>query len=402
MKLRTKRIDIEQYLLIYLCMLNTSSKMLKMFQDQIIVFTFLVCTVLMIIGKVKLKNSYFGWIAVLFLWIFVQHVALQGNISILSVANLLSKYLVAYCAVAIRPKKFVECFVKTICFFAGVSLLFYCVSFTPVSSVMKVILITNNDSCWVGNVSYGRLLYHYMPGYTRNVGIFNEPGVYQLFLNVALFFTLFKRNELCLSDRKYSVSIAILVLSVITAASTAGYITMIILIMGYVFSLRKAWGTKKVGVIITILIALGIFIQTDLFNEVFAEKLLLSSDEIFANGTGNARVASILLDLQYIRNNIWGNGYSSSWVNTSTIATFETGSSVGLTSMVNVYGVPISTLIYCLYIWAFKKCSSTNTEFVILLLMFISSFLSQPWILTPVYLVIFSYAFFHNINRSEV
>lgn len=394
--------SILQCFLIYMCFLNTSSKAASMFDSGFIVFTLVVCVACFFVWNIKILKRYAYFMLILFVWILLQHYVIQGNISIVSTLNLMSKFLIAYCAVKADVDHYFERFVRVTIVMAICSLVFFLLSQTPAANLMTYVFIPNHALSWTGNISYGRFLYHYMPGYTRNVGIYSEPGVFQLFLNLCLFCVLFMQEYCKISEKKARVYTLILLFTIITTMSTAGYITTLIILAGYIIKVRKQLSVRNMAILLIIIVSLAVFSQTEIFYESFLKKLQFSASGTFKAGTGNARLASILLDLKYIANNVWGNGYSGSWINTSTIAQSEVGSSVGLTSMVNVYGIPIAIIIYGSYLWAFRKTAKEPLGFLVLLLTFISGFLSQPWILTPVYLTILSYGFCANHIRSDV
>ena len=67
----------------------------------------------------------------------------------------------------------------------------------------------------------------------RNTGIFREPGVYQIYLNIALLF-YYNQNR----DKIVTIVSAVLVLAVITTMSSAG-IVVALAIIGYQFMQQK-------------------------------------------------------------------------------------------------------------------------------------------------------------------
>lgn len=397
MKIKIK--VILQYIFIYLCLLNTSSKVNKMFQQQVLSISLLLCLGVLFFGVAKLKKNYFYSLLIFFGFLVLQHTLLQKDISLFSVVIILNKFIVAYCAVAISREFFFDRYVKMLVFFALASIIFYFIGISPMNDFLTKILMVNYDSCWTGNISYGRFIYHYIPNYTRNVGIFNEPGVFQLFLNVALFILLFWNKKIDMSPVKRQNSIAIILVAILTAASTAGFLTTLIIIVCYIMKKQGMTGKKKVFLLTILLVFFLVFSQTEFYYKNFASKLSYSNGR-FNEGTGNARLASILIDLYYIVRFPLGQGFTGTWVNNLGYALQESGSSVGLTTIVFTYGIPLAMIIYGYYIWAFRKLANYRMEFWVLLLMFISSFLAQPWVLTPVYLVFFSAAFFIENNKE--
>lgn len=380
-----------QYLLVYLCFLNTVSKFYSMYADAMIIGSLVLSVLLIVAGKVKLYRSYLSYVMIVFMAIFLQHTIIQGNIGFNSVLNLLSKFLLSYCTVYVCGKQFIKRFVNTTVFLSVTSLVCYAISFTPMEFLLRTVFSVNNASNWMGNVSYGKLIYHYMPGYERNVGIYSEPGVFQLFLCLALFWVLFGNRDYCSVGKERVIHLGILILTIITTASTAGYITMLLLFILY-FVNRRSISIGGMVAVVVALFCVNLFTMSDIFQEVFVAKMQFSNGQ-FTGGTGNARLASILSDLQHISNNIWGYGFSGSWSNVSSVHSYDNGSSVGLTSTVNVYGIPISMALYGGFFWAFSKITDKFHVAIILMATFISSFLSQPWVLMPVYLMMFSYGF---------
>lgn len=380
-----------QHLLVYLCFLNTVSKFYSMYADAMIIGSLVLSALLIAVGKVKLYKTYFCFVMIIFMAVFLQHTVIQGNIGFNSVLNLLSKFLLSYCTVYVCGKQFIERFVNTTVFLSVTSLICYAISFTPMEFLLRTVLSVNNASNWMGNISYGKLIYHYMPGYTRNVGIYSEPGVFQLFLCLALFWVLFGNRDYYSIGRGKKIYIGILILTIITTASTAGYITALLLIILY-FVNRRSISIGGMIAVVVALLGVYLFTMSDIFQEVFVAKMQFSGGQ-FTGGTGNARLASILSDLKHISNNIWGHGFSGSWSNVSGVYSYDNGSSVGLTSTVNVYGIPISIALYCGFFWAFSKITDRFNLALILATTFISSFLSQPWVLMPVYLMMLSYGF---------
>lgn len=390
MKIEVSKKALIQYFLIYLCLLNTSSYFSRIIGDGFIVFTMLISVILMLLNIVPIKKNYFCTIGGLFAFITIQHCLIQEDIGFNSLMNLLSKFLIAYCAVKYDVSNFKDRFVKLTAMLSLISSICFLISLSPLEPLLRIILIQNSST------SYGGLLYHYIVDYGRNVGIFREPGVYVIFLNLALFFILFFGNL----DKDKLKYLFFIILGLATAGSTAGYITALIVLLGFVTSKRNQLNVKTVVILLGAIVGVMIFIQTDYFYENFTSKMMFQ-DGKFAEGTGNARLASMMIDISLIKNNFWGTGMTGVWTNTSSIAVHEVGSSVGLTATILAYGIPLSIFIYAIFIWAFKRISSTKIIFCTLIAMFISSFLSQPWVLSPSYLMIVALGFCLDNNSIQ-
>lgn len=406
MIIRYDKYKILQYFLLYICMLNTPSKASNMYGDNFIIFTAVLSAVVIALGYVRLEKNPFYILGGLCFIIFLQHVLIQNDISINSFLNTASKILISYCAVMIDKESFLRRFVKLTVIVACFSLVFFFLTQIGAESFVSSILITNHAPCRTGNISYGRFLYHHMPNYGRNVGLYNEPGVYQLYLNLALLFLLFQSKKMGLSRKQTTRYSIVLVVTIITAMSTAGYLEMFVIIALYMVSLRKKLSGKKIGFIVAAIFMLVLFAQTELFQDVFVSKLEWSDEGRFEAGTGNARLASFMIDFNYILQNPLGYGHSNVWVNTSSFASNEVGSSVGLTTYIVGYGVPIAFLTYTLYCMAFIRIGEDKIQRIALILSFVLAFSSQPWVMTPVYLTLMVYGIVkkkeeYSVNNAD-
>ena len=391
MIIRYDKYKILQYFLLYMCMLNTPSKVSDIYGDNFIIFTAVLLVVIVTLGYVRLEKKPCYILGGLCFIIFFQHVLIQNDISINSLLNTSSKIFISYCAVMIDKESFLRRFVKLTVIVACFSLILFFLTQIGAESFVSSILITNHAPCWTGNISYGRFLYHHIPDYGRNVGLYNEPGVYQLYLNLALLFLLFQSGIMGFSRKQATKYSLVLIITIITTMSTAGYIEMFVIIALYMVSLRKELSAKKVGIIVAIIFILTLFAQTELFQAVFISKLEWSDEGRFVTGTGNARLASFMIDFNYILQNPLGYGSLNNWVNTSSFASNEVGSSFGLTAYIVSYGVPIAFLIYTLYCVSFIHIGENNIQRIALILSFILAFSSQPWVMTPVYLTLMVY-----------
>ncbi|MDF2013704.1 hypothetical protein P2R53_18180 [Priestia megaterium] len=131
--------------------------------------------------------------------------------------------------------------------------------------------------------------------YFRNQGPFWEPGAFQAYLNIAVFFQFFLLN------RKYKhVELLILVVSILTTLSTTGIMVLCLLILAKsIESKRKEW-KSNVLYFITIFIILAICLFNNNINEELFSKFDASSTSIISSQT---RKESILINLKMISQN---------------------------------------------------------------------------------------------------
>lgn len=91
----------------------------------------------------------------------------------------------------------------------------------------------------------------------RNYSIFREPGVFQIFLCIALIFLLFSVNAGKI--KKYKTKIAITLVAILTTRSTAGYLILAIILIIWLFK-KKNPGKEKDSKYTLIAIIVSLFI----------------------------------------------------------------------------------------------------------------------------------------------
>lgn len=125
-------------------------------------------------------------------------------------------------------------------------------------------------------------------GFLRNCGPFWEPGMYAVFLNIALAFNLFIYK----SSNKWINRV--LLLSLATTFSTGGYVVGLLLIILVIF-LRKTNPILKVISITTVVIACFYIIEFDFIGDKITTQI-----EIATVGNDNSRFGAILTQLKMI------------------------------------------------------------------------------------------------------
>ncbi|WP_407879619.1 O-antigen ligase family protein [Owariibacterium komagatae] len=96
-----------------------------------------------------------------------------------------------------------------------------------------------------GNEIHQFILLHSFCGFKdfRNSSIFWEPGIFQIYLNVGLFFLLFQ-NVYRAQKKLYYVALLLFVVSILTTKSTTGYIVLVGIVC---YWLLVKWKNKSIG-----------------------------------------------------------------------------------------------------------------------------------------------------------
>jgi len=127
----------------------------------------------------------------------------------------------------------------------------------------------------------------------RNFGIFREPGVFMIYLNLAYFFELFSFEK----SKKRLVSYFI---AIILTLSTSGYLILFLISVFYLVKKRKV-KYHLLFIVILLAISFVLFKYESIYNILFYK---------IENKTGSyyARLASLTVPLEMFKNNIFGIG----------------------------------------------------------------------------------------------
>lgn len=225
------------------------------------------CCILGEAYKIFIKNVFIPW---MFMFVFILIVPLFWDDSILTyIAIIMQLSIGMFCASIIPRNDFIDKFIKVIVVFAAISLIGFTIGMV-MPNVATLFPIT------VGDASvdyYNAFVYVFMQpkGYgafrltTRNAGICWEPGCYQMFLNVGLFFLLEKQSYR--EQKLFIWKFLILMITIITTMSTTGIVLMIVIIIAN----WKVW--SKIGsrsfILIPVIIAVAFwglnYFSADLF-----------------------------------------------------------------------------------------------------------------------------------------
>lgn len=148
---------------------------------------------------------------------------------------------------------------------------------------------------WVCMVSFENV-------YVRNMSIFREPGVFMIYLNIAVVFELFFKEKL---NKRY---LFVFIAAIFTTVSTAAFIALITIFMAYLFTKNK---TKSVvsnkGYIILIMFIgiLLLLLSGELYSMIFDK---VGKDNI-SDGSSLARGISVVANINiFLDHFIFGGG----------------------------------------------------------------------------------------------
>ena len=349
-----------------------------------------------------------------------------GGIGIRIIAQFFVEILVVWLAVSTNKQYFWERYVKTVVFFASISLILWFLSvlqiniwdqITPeVDSLMSYRIYS--DSSTYQEFSYklhGMFLYSHRTVDMRNVSIFTEPGIYQMVLNTAIFVLLFLRDKLVsFSDKKVGRALMILSCALLSTQSTTGYISLCFIVLFYMFFEKKEnternWKQKICIALFVMLLFLMIdymvrgkesFIQISLISKLFSGEKKLSLDE-----SGMARADVIFLAIQSMVRHPFGMGYSRFGTLMNVQSTGMAGAAI--MQFGAAWGIlPLIAVIWWIFYPALKFCKKRYVA-VVYIIMYINTVLAQSdlfyptLIMIPIGLYSFDTAYFAINNDRE-
>lgn len=213
--------------------------------------------------------------------------------------------------------------------------------------------------------------------YWRNCGPFWEPGMFAVYIVMALFFNLFVQKQ------KIFCGNIILICALISTFSTGGYIAALLLAIFYILKIRL----KSIASLVLIpLLAAGIVFTLQL--EFVGEKTQMQFSNNRA-GSDISRFGAMATQLEMIEASpLVGGEPIKEYASTKTLA------SGTLLPMVN-YGVPFGIFLYILLVRSCVRLAESYrknrlTGFALFLMILVLSF-SQTILMTPVFITLMIY-----------
>lgn len=401
MKLIVKKSALVQYMLIYLLICFQGSIGFRAYNSVFIITAMLTMIMVVLTKKNNIPSHYLLFLFMLLLLFLFEVAITDGGTQISSVVSIMSRYAIVLAAYYYDEKFFADRFVKMMIFFAVVSLIgFVIVEISP--AILQTILVKRSETVttyWkTYSVDfYGTFLFAFTNATERNIGIFHEPGLYQIVLNATLYILLFKRNMLRITNRKWTIYCAIIIVTIITSMSTTGLIGMVGLLLVYTLFARneKTNSSKMKYVLVIGLAVFGIycfFADADSFINKYVFSKIMSNGKLdFSSSTGSSRIMSMLSDISIFRHHILGIGYSKYKTAFRENLLDETipdlSSCVGFTQVLAVFGIIVFLFILGYYAFLIRR-NLNKEESLAFLFIFINTGLAQPYIWFPAFVVL--------------
>ncbi|OPJ62709.1 hypothetical protein [Clostridium oryzae] len=346
MTIRMKYRPIVQYSLIYFMLIINQSQLYKMYIQQYNYFLVVLaaCLLVFIRRSSKQYTTLFLLIlldSILFVRIFV------GGIGLSAWANWAIKILAALLAVIYDRDKFIIRYIRTVVILAIISIIGFSIQMIA-PNILKSFLMCYNSSwhynVWLSSNSYrtysfkgyGLFLYTFIDnGNMRNIGIFTEPGVYQMVLNSAILLLLFFCDKVSISSKRRIQYFLILMLTIILCQSTTGYIGFVGNILVLYLLRQKNYKELRASVL-SLVAAVVMFLVIDLIvrgngsmiYSVVISKISKSGSIDLNVSTGRYRLGTIYICIKTILEHPLGVGADGLQIILNTIQTGYVAASI--------------------------------------------------------------------------
>ncbi|MGH4139615.1 O-antigen ligase family protein [Clostridium sp.] len=410
-----------EYLCIYLVLMIPQSLMSMWYEKETkILFVGLTVFILFINVKrirINIKKCIIDLLKLLIVMFILLSLVLhtRGDFSLNDLKGIiLNQFVFIYIIFQIYKKEFVTDYIKIICFLAIVSLVCFTIQVVDKGYIMRAILpdlSIKSNYINLGEVR-GGFLYVFNNGIHkgRNCGVYPEPGMYQFFLNLGLYFLIFVCKEL--NNKTQIIYGVILIVAILTTQSTTGYISLVIILFLYITQ-RHINIKIKTQIIALVLVVLSIILLIPgLNNKVFNvvnSKIRISNStnkiKFLSTGSGGTRINDAKQDIKIILQDNYGIGYkaySSLWAHASSPEGGLTNgsSSNSLTYTIAVYGMFFSVYMIMLYFIYFLRYSKNFNQALLLMLFFLNTVTAQGLFLNPLF-VIFIFSDSLYLYRGE-
>lgn len=233
----------------------------------------------------------------------------------------------------------------------------------------------------------------------RNVGLYTEPGVFQMVINTAIFFLLFEGHAYTgIKKKKYLV---IYVITLLTSQSTTGYIVCAVIILVYLWvSDKKIVEKSTKTLVLKLLLCLAVVCIVDvlvngsesLLYRIVINKISSASGEVTGNfmiatTSGGARLGTAILAIKTMIFEPWGVGYSKM----SALMDTSTTGFVGAEFL--VMGAAMGVIPFIIISWWIYSPIISNKKLnikvkIVLIFMFLNSLLAQSAVFYPALIMI--------------
>lgn len=321
--------DIFEYILVYLY-IGFSVAPFFSTNELWIAYVFVLLFFLHIVRKQKIsiKKEYI-WFFLILVFIMIMQSITMAFIDIRSNLGTLIRFLFPLFGILLLQNRFIQKYLNIVFILSIFGLIIFCLkNLIPDFNEMLINLgqsLPFDEEAQQHFLIYCSRTKENFNFVLSNSGFAYEPGSYSIVLGIALIFSIIEQGKLL---TKYGI---VFILSLLSTFSTAGYIALFIILIGYAYNqiiLKR--NVNRVAVFFVLLfLSCVIFTIVDFMQEKIESQVELLQDPYETRG----RFASAQADITtWLTNPLWGTGKSE--------ATYlETAYQLGFTSEHRVNGL---------------------------------------------------------------
>jgi len=277
--------NAKSVLLAYLCIAFSA---IHFFKGPIPQILFVLLSFLFINLKYY-NNKKLLYIIAIFLYVIVTQSVIFQEISIYeSLSILITSIIIPYIFFIYFKFNFPKFYVKALFIICIISLSFYFLSIASPKFHNSISKIPQNYTFLDPSPRANQFIlysvahsYNEETGLLRNNGPFHEPGVFGLFLIIGFYFNYLMNKKIF---NKYLI---IFLISILTTFSTAAYLGLIILLLGYSFSIKKYKFVRVPLFILMCLLSVDFLLNANfLLNKIIYQYNVAMEKSLYEKTTG--------------------------------------------------------------------------------------------------------------------
>ena len=291
--------------------------------------------------------------------------------------------------------EFKQRYIHVMMILAIVSLIgFFLLSCVP--ELSNIFVVQNKSNYLYSNW----IMYVHAKEYSRNMGLFWEPGAFQTFLCLALLFEVLSKY---MSVKRILVFTA----TVITTFSTTGYIALSIILLFALINRNTSKDNKKIiAAMILIAVIMAFFFWDELMdtstNSPFGKLVSYANDndaEKKVTST-SVRINGIIQPFYaFLSRPIWGLGYEG--LNAYTYVYTHNMNTCTFVNWFAVYGIGYGlTMLYCFYRLAKKSTTSFFQLIIVIIVLFVIT-VSENYVDNPFFAMLAIYGVSYNVGEPR-
>lgn len=288
----------------------------------------------------KFTKKFFIFLLILFIILFLQKITF--NTAPTNIITTIIRFIIYYLVATILKERFAIEFIKIIFYICISSIVLYFITkisfiynfFISISSgITSLGVVSDTYDSWA-NPSQN-IIFYVIPTklVNRNNGPFWEPGMFAVFINIALVLNLIKTRKL------FEYKNIIFIIASLTTLSTTSYITtFFILAYHFIFTTKKRF--------LILFLLLIPFIVIPVFNSDIVSGKINENMETLDDPASRMGAALIHLEL-IIRSPLIGYGYYANDAFENFFGELIVSPN-GLTNVIRFFGIPFSIFYYIL------------------------------------------------------